>query len=90
MKMLMCEGGMSLGFLLISLGIGYLVCTQAKKEAKALKTLGYIIGAGLIAISAVLIASKVIWFCGYSKMCPLKGMLMQKGMMQQQMPMQQK
>ena len=89
MKMLM-PAGMSLGLLLISLGIGYLVCAQAGKEAKALKTLGYIIGAGLIAVSAVLIISKVIWFCGYSKMCPLKGMMMDKGMMQQQMPMPKK
>ena len=89
MKMFMPEG-MSLGLLLIALGVGYLVSTQAKKEAKGLKTLGYIIALVIIAISAVLIISKVIWFCGYSKMCPLKGMLMQKGMMQQQMPMQQK
>lgn len=89
MKMLM-HGEMSLELLLIALGIGYLVCTQARKEAKALKTLGYIIGAGLIAIAAVLIATKVIWFCGYSKMCPLKSMLMQKGMMQEQMLMPKK
>lgn len=81
MNMLM-HGGMSIGFLLIALGVGYLVCAQAGKESKGLKTLGYIIGVFIIAISAIIILNKVVWFCGnYSKMCPLKGM------MQQQMPM---
>jgi len=89
MKMFM-PTGMSLGLLLIALGIGYLVCAQASKEVKGLKTLGRIIGMAIIAISAVLIVSKVIWFCGYSKTCPLKGMMMDKGMTQQQMPMQKK
>lgn len=89
MKMFM-PTGMSSGLLLIALGIGYLVCAQASKEVKGLKTLGRIIGMVIIAISSVLIVSKLILFCGYSKMCPLKGMMMEKGMMGQQVPMQKK
>lgn len=90
MKMLM-HAGVSLGPLLIALGIGYLVCAQASKEVKGLKTLGRLIGMAIIAISALLIASKVILFYGYSKMCPLKGMMMEKGMVEQQtMPIQKK
>lgn len=84
MKMLI-PGGMSLGFLLIALGVGYLVCAQASKETKKLKGLGYIIGIFIIAATAIIILNKVMWFCGSAKFCPLKGK-----MMQQQMPIPQK
>ena len=79
MRMLI-PGGMSIGFLLIALAMGYIVCTQAKKETKGLKVLGNIIGTVIIAISGIIIINKILWFCNYAK-CPLKGM-----MTQQQMP----
>ena len=41
--------------LLICLGIGYLVIVFAKKEKRALKGLGYLIGTFIIAVSIVFI-----------------------------------
>ena len=81
---MLIHSGMSIVFFLIALGIGYLVCAQAGKESKGFKTLGCIIGVFIIAVSGILIVSKLIWFCAnHSKNCPVKSMLMH----QQQMPM---
>jgi uncharacterized membrane protein YidH (DUF202 family) len=52
--------------LLISLGIGYLVITFAKKEKRALKTIGYSLGAFIIAVSIVFIA-RYLWL--YARSC---------------------
>ena len=42
-----------LSFVLIALGIGFLVCVKAKKEAGMLKPIGYAVGVLVIAISLV-------------------------------------
>ncbi len=52
--------------LLICLGIGYLVIVFAKKEEKALKALGYTLGAFIIAISIFFILRN-LW--QYSRFC---------------------
>lgn len=71
---MLIPGGMSIAFLLIALGVGYLVGAQASKGGRILKPVGYIIGVFIIAVSGIIIVNKLMWFCGnYSKMCPLKG-----------------
>lgn len=52
--------------LLISLGIGYLVIIFAKREERALKGLGYLIGTLIIAVSIVFIVRN-LWL--YSRSC---------------------
>ena len=52
--------------LLISLGIGYLVIVFAKKEKKALKMLGYLLGTFIIAVSIVFILRN-LWL--YARFC---------------------
>ena len=46
--------------LLIALALGYIVCVLAKKEEKALKSIGYIIGTSIIIVSSVLILAKLL------------------------------
>jgi uncharacterized membrane protein affecting hemolysin expression len=46
--------------LLIVLGLGYIVCYLAKKEDKFLKTLGYLIGTFLMALSALVILASMV------------------------------
>lgn len=46
--------------LLIALGLGYIVCYLAKREDKFLKTLGYLIGTFVIALSALIILANII------------------------------
>lgn len=46
------------GLLLISLGVGYIVCAVAMKQEKALKALGLIIGVIIMALSAIIFIAK--------------------------------
>jgi len=55
--------------LFISLGLGYALCVLAKKQSGALKTLGYTLGAGILAfslVSAVIVSTA--GHCGYGRM----------------------
>jgi hypothetical protein len=52
--------------LLIALGIGYIVIIFARKEKKALKGLGYLIGIFIIAVSIVFILRN-LWL--YARSC---------------------
>ena len=52
--------------LLIALGMGYLVLVFAKKEEKALKSLGYLLGIFIIAVSIVFIIRN-LWL--YTRSC---------------------
>jgi len=52
--------------LLICLGIGYLVIVFAKKEEKALRSLGYLLGFFIIAVSIVFILRN-LWL--YARSC---------------------
>lgn len=45
---------------LIALALGYIVCYLAKREDKALKTVGYVIGVFIIALSAILLVGKSV------------------------------
>lgn len=53
---------------LIALALGYIVCHMAKKEDKAMKITGYIIGTFIITLSALHI---IISATMYSKICPM-------------------
>lgn len=65
---------------LISMGIGYLVCTKAEKEQGFLKQLGYWIGSAIIVISILLALQAVCMkachkmnkqYMPYKAMCPM-------------------
>lgn len=66
--------GHSMGIVaLITLALGYIVCSLAKKEKGLLKAAGYIIGIAIIAISSVTVLCKVLWTAKMClKMCPLR------------------
>lgn len=72
--MMMCPMGpaKSAAMLLISLGVGYLVCAKAEQKKGFLKQLGYWIG-GIIIILSILVALKGVYRGIYHKMC-CKGM----------------
>jgi hypothetical protein len=53
--------------LLISLGIGYLVIVFAKKEKKALKVLGYLLGTFIITVSIVFILRNLWLYARFFK-----------------------
>ena len=58
---------------LITLALGYIVCSLAKKEKGLLKTMGYTIGIVIIALSSVIVLGKVVWTAKmYLKMCPMQ------------------
>lgn len=58
---------------LITLALGYIVCSLAKKEKGLLKATGYTIGIAIIAISSVMVLCKVLWTAKMClKMCPLQ------------------
>lgn len=68
-----------IAMLLISLGVGYLVCTNAEGQKGFLKQLGYWIGS-IIIILSILAALRVLYFnicksigieCIPAKICPL-------------------
>lgn len=46
--------------LLIALALGYIVCYLAKREDKLLKTLGYLIGTFVMALSALIILVNIV------------------------------
>jgi len=52
--MFMPFGGIGEAIILLSLGMGYLVCFLAHKTEKNLKMVGYIIGIFIIVISTIL------------------------------------
>jgi len=82
----MIRGGMGSDFffmtiwgtaLLFAMGFGYVVCSIAAKQEKALKTLGFAVGGFIIAVSFVLILGKALWVSG---ICPKQcGMMGAKG-----------
>lgn len=47
--------GVTRAFLLIALALGYIVCSLANKEEKALRKAGYVIGISIIVLSSLLI-----------------------------------
>lgn len=69
----MIVGHMSGLLALLTLALGYIVCSLAKKEKGLLKTTGYAIGIAIIAISSLIVLGKVLWTAKMCiKMCPLK------------------
>ena len=53
--------------MLISLGIGYLVIVFAKREKRALKVIGYCLGAFIIAVSIVFILRNLCLYARFSE-----------------------
>ncbi len=69
----MIVGHMSGLLALLTLALGYIVCSLAKKEKGLLKTTGYAIGIAIIVISSVVVLGKVLWAAKMCvKMCPMK------------------
>lgn len=70
----MAFGHMSGILALVSLALGYIVCSLAQKEKGLLKTVGYIIGTVVIVISSLIVLVKVLVTVKlYMKMCPISG-----------------
>lgn len=88
MGMMMPFSGMLDALMLVALAMGYVVLYLAKREDKALRTIGYIIGIFIIALSALLILVGLGFkarACG--KMAGMSGMMPSRhGMMMQGAP----
>ncbi len=68
----MIVGHMSGLLALLTLALGYIVFSLAKKEKGLLKTTGYAIGIAIIVISSVVVLGKVLWTAKMCiKMCPM-------------------
>lgn len=65
-----------LTMLFISLAIGYVVCILARKQEGILKTVGYTIGIGILALSLLCAAAESMSQCFMSgkSMCGFKSM----------------
>lgn len=74
---------------LLALGLGYIVCSLAKKEEGVFRAIGYIIGISIIVISGVLIISKVLWTAGICTRTKISDIVTpeQQMPMSRQMPM---
>lgn len=58
---------------LVALALGYIVCSLSKKETGLFRKIGYIIGIAVIAISSVIIMTKVLLV---TARCPMKSKMM--------------
>jgi len=82
--------GKNMAMLLISLGIGYLVCAKAEEQKDGfIKQLGYWIGSIIIVLSILVplkmlcfrICNKMFFKCPPAKICPMKPGKMMHGRM---------
>ena len=71
--MLWIPSGLIIAIELIALGIGFIVCYLAKREEKALKAIGYVIGISIIALAGILVLDRLLmhYSRGFRR-CPLK------------------
>lgn len=58
--MLWIPSGLIIAIELIALGIGFIVYYLAKREEKALKAIGYIIGITIIIIAGILVLDRLL------------------------------
>jgi hypothetical protein len=74
--MMMCgmASGKGIALMLISMGVGYMVCAKAEKEQGFLKQLGYWIGAIIIVVSILTALGGIYKKCYYK--CMKDGMYM--------------
>ncbi len=78
-------GGLTDGILMIALASGYVVCYLAKREEKRLKTLGYLVGLFIIAFTASIVITNVLFA---ARMCGGMGKMQRMGRQHQKMMMQ--
>lgn len=58
--MLWIPSGLIIAIQLIALGIGFIVYYLAKREEKALKAIGYIIGISIIVLAGILVLDRLL------------------------------
>jgi len=87
----MLSAGLSGAVLLMALATGYLVCSIAKKELGIIKTVGYIIGIGIIMVAGLSILNGLLIRTRFHKKCSgmeSTGMMQgQGGIMMKDVPM---